>query len=409
MARRLQKADSDAGFSHLDDWQVAALQEVEGIFQESYSAHRALAPIIMEIPTPAELKEAEESLASTAMHAWVPSQGEMTEEGKKDHCIQMSKKRLGVDTTPGTLGMTTIYHWHYNYQSFWRGISDNSKIVKITKSILATGFHINESIVSRGQVQNGHECQKLLFGDGQARGLAAKLAWTVFSKVVRVKAWQPSMTHIFDSLTQLPTMFEEHQDATDALVSQVVRQNVKAHMTKPVSSFEWARIVLTSTYPGQLPADILDCSSFEAREIVGKKLLDTLDRMINRYHSHQDVQTFDVQPQAKRPKKGRMAKKSLEAEPQVEDVEGVQMGKKKEQAVRNILQGCTKDSFSTMENHMVWAADFSLSCWTDLTLGIKWLWPGSPPPLELLPDESARIARDAGLRFKCCFSAPSSP
>jgi hypothetical protein len=31
-----------------------------------------------------------------------------------------------------------------------------------------------------------------------------------------------------------------------------------------------------------------------------------------------------AQPQAKRPKKGRMAKKSLEAEPQGEDMEGVQ-------------------------------------------------------------------------------------
>ena len=48
--------------------------------------------------------------------------------------------------------------------------------------------------------------------------------------------------------------------------------------------------------------------------------------------------------------------------------------------------------------HLVWVGDYSLSAINDATLGLAWLWKGSLPDADSLPDDVALLARYAAAR-----------
>ena len=50
--------------------------------------------------------------------------------------------------------------------------SDSSTIIAIAQSLISSGFHLEETMVSRGYCQG---FRKLCFADGSKRGLACKL------------------------------------------------------------------------------------------------------------------------------------------------------------------------------------------------------------------------------------------
>ena len=135
---------------------------------------------------------------------------------------------------PGQVRTTAIHQWRFDEASLWRGSSDNDKIIKIARSIISTGFHNDEPIMSRTLTlgTQAPAVNMLLFGDGQARGLAARLAWHVISVLLCAEDAPPSspnLARIARSLLHIPTVFEQHGDGSevDMLVAQAVRQNVK--------------------------------------------------------------------------------------------------------------------------------------------------------------------------------------
>jgi hypothetical protein len=72
-----------------------------------------------------------------------------------------------------------ILSWSFEDESLWRGLSDN-KNIRLARSMVTTGYRQDEPINSRTfdlSAPDGILAGKLLFGDGQARGLAVRLAF----------------------------------------------------------------------------------------------------------------------------------------------------------------------------------------------------------------------------------------
>ena len=79
-------------------------------------------------------------------------------------------------------------NWSYADESLWRGLSDNNKIIRLARSMITSGYRQDEPIncrISDLTALAGVLVGKLLFGDGQARGLAARLAFHFLLNTVR--------------------------------------------------------------------------------------------------------------------------------------------------------------------------------------------------------------------------------
>ena len=118
--------------------------------------------------------------------------------------------------------------------SLWRGHSDNQKICRIARSILSSGFLRTETIVARAMGKGLEEgmfiAPCLMFGEGQARGLAAWLAWHVLEDVLSRGDVQvaESMGQVFKSLVNIPTHVDHAgaaYGADNVPIAQAVRPN----------------------------------------------------------------------------------------------------------------------------------------------------------------------------------------
>ncbi|CAK9033449.1 unnamed protein product, partial [Durusdinium trenchii] len=111
----------------------------------------------------------------------------------------------------------------------------------------------------------------------------------------------------------------------------------------------------------------------------------------------------------KRQRRGRPTKSNKDAgssganETAVEDQEAVRLGTTRCTAIRNILRYATKESWAWMTSHVSWCQGYRQSALSDQLLASKFLWPMSPSPPGLLPNEqqeaSARMASDMALRM----------
>ena len=73
-----------------------------------------------------------------------------------------------------------ILSWSFEDESLWRGLSDNKKNIRLARSMVTSGYRQDEPINSRTfdlSDPDGILAGKLLFGAGQARGLAVLLAF----------------------------------------------------------------------------------------------------------------------------------------------------------------------------------------------------------------------------------------
>ena len=148
---------------------------------------------------------------------------------------------------------TCILSWSFDNESLWRGLSDNKKIIRLARSMVTSGYREDEPINSRTldlTAADGVLARKLLFGDGQARGLAARLVFQLVLNAVRQSQdslmGDPEVMRIMRGLIQIPTVFIRNGEGSveDQIVAQAVRQNVKAAMQLPMNCMEWAGMVL---------------------------------------------------------------------------------------------------------------------------------------------------------------------
>ena len=302
--------------SDLAAWQVAAKESINAVFTQAWDEQKALSEIIGSWPVP----RGDDAVTRTAKLATVALRISM------DDAMELAAKVM-LAPTAGALFPSTPFHWHYDSRSLWRGNSDNTKVCRIARSIIAGGFLKTEPVVARtcvvAKTENGTlEGPCLTFGDGQARGLATFLVWSVLESTLPVSEWHPSVKPIFMSLLEIPTHYDV--DATSVgpenmLIQQVVRQNVRAQMTLPLHTLEWTRLVLLLESPkGSTPESLLDSSAPQLRANVGQRLVKRFNEFTTKYHNHAEVTAFDEanSTTVKKRKIGRRA--AAKAQPQAQ-------------------------------------------------------------------------------------------
>ena len=137
-------------------------------------------------------------------------------------------------------------------------------------------------------VSDGNCCLgRLTYGDGQARGFGARLAWAMLVKEAAsddVVAQMKSLREVARSLIYMPTVFDgagnEHNPDM-LIVRQAIRQDIRATMPQPLHALDWVGIALSRCklrlgVPGQTTAQILA----------------TLERVTKLYEDDAEIQAF---------------------------------------------------------------------------------------------------------------------
>ena len=289
--------------------------------------------------------------------------------------------------------------WSYAHESLWRGLSDNKKIIRLARSMITRGYRLDEPINCRTSdltASDGVLAGKLLFGDGQARGLAARLAFHSLLNTVRTSQdslmGDPEIMRIMQGLLLIPTVISTGgSTGEDLIIAQAVRQNVKASMQLPMNAMEWAGMVLSS-------CKLTLGTSVEQTQ----QILLCLARCTAKYDASLEVNTYDVQPVAKRARRGRRKSAAATAaavsepkHPEEPDEDRIKIGTRRLKAIQQILGKATPSSFEALQLHLVWVGDYVLSALSDEALSLDFIWPNSLPPSACLPDEATLVARDA--------------
>ena len=81
---------------------------------------------------------------------------------------------------------------------------------------------------------------------------------------------------------------------TEMLVKQAIRQNIRGHMTQPLSMLQWTHLVLQSAFPAGRPADALEWKDPGRRKEVGRTLCRTFENLLAGYHSGIEAQGIDL-------------------------------------------------------------------------------------------------------------------
>jgi hypothetical protein len=277
----------------LAGWQRTASTKLADLHQESFEKRRVLTHFIQALPQPTGEQAIEEvTMAMQIAYNLDPDSAEA------------KARELMQSRSPNFTGTseTCILQWSFQENSLWRGLSDNKKLVRLARSMVMCGFKRDEPIRSRTfdlSSTNGVLAGKLLFGDGQARGLAARLAWQVIIMHFRQNPHdigEPTAMEVMQSMLMIPTVFERCGDSSheDQMVAQVVRHNVKATYALPMNTLEWAGMILRTC------GLKLGMSGVHTQTILA-----CMQRCTAKYDSSVEVDAYDMQPVAKRARKGR--------------------------------------------------------------------------------------------------------
>ncbi len=221
--------------------------------EEAQQSHRSLAEVIEELPNFQDPAAAVLDIAQSLAFAEDISQAAAEAQAK---AILQAKG-------PQVIGATTtaVHQWRFHDESFyWHTKSDDKKIQRLASSMLRGGFLQDEPVTPRfndmSAIQDsGLFSGGLVSGGGQARLLAAKLAWHVSQGVVSRLGLLPgiaSVRAVWSSLLAIPTVFEQHLTEEDAMLSSSIKQNVRAQMSEQLHTLDW--VVLTMKL-AQAPLD----------------------------------------------------------------------------------------------------------------------------------------------------------
>ena len=229
--------------------------------------------------------------------------------------------------------------------------------------------------------------------------MAARLAFHLLLNTVRQSQddliGNPEVMRIMQGLILIPTVFAKSGGGTgeDLIVVQAVRQNVKAAMTLPMNAMEWAGMVLRSCRLA------LGVSAEQTNMIIQCML-----RCTAKYDASLEVNAYDVEPVAKRARRGHRKSATAAAmaasdgdskRPDEADEDRIKIGTRRLSAIRKILSFATPKSYETLQLHLVWAGDYAVSALSDDCLAMDYIWPNSLMPDQALADEVALVARDA--------------
>ena len=354
--------------AELRPWQGAICEKLNLLQQESFEKHQSITHIIQGF----RQYQGQDAVANLRFAMQIAyACGEQEADDKAKECL-----KPGETFYIGTRN-TCILMWSFADASLWRGLSDNKKLVRLARSMISNGFLKDEPIRSRTfdlSDEGGVLAQQLHFGDGQARGLAARLAYqmmlTYFNENPQDMGCITAMK-IMQTLMEIPTVFERcgTNSVEDLMVAQAVRQNVKATMTLPMNSVEWAGLILRSAG--------LHLNRQQAQQ--AKAIIQCLNSCTSKYNANLETEAYDgVEPAAKRARRSNRRSQGLEASGgSSKSSDRIKIGYRRLTAIKNLLSNCSEDVFKKIEMHLVWVGNYADSAISDDILNLPWLWPRS--------------------------------
>ena len=189
----------------LSPWQLVLSEKLSQLHQECFEKHTALTQTIQQFPALLG-PDAVSEITYAAQVAWNLSLDEA-------HDRAQSILAPGPHHFVGAR-MTCILSWSFVDESLWRGLSDNKKLIRLARNMVTIGYRQDEPINARTfdlTSADGVLAAKIFFGDGQARGLAARLAFQFMLNTARASfhsmAGDPEVMRIMRGLVQIPSVF----------------------------------------------------------------------------------------------------------------------------------------------------------------------------------------------------------
>ncbi len=113
---------------------------------------------------------------------------------------------------------------------------------------------------------------------------------------------------LFSGLLSLPTLYEE--DSQAALVTNAIRQNIKATMISPLTALQWVHMSVMA-HDGWANEAIFAWDDPVARAAVGKAMVKTFEGLMKSYDTKVTEEGVVVQTTVpKRPRKARRSAQS---------------------------------------------------------------------------------------------------
>ena len=253
-----------------------------------------------------------------------------------------------------------------------KGIPDNQKVHGIARSIIATGYHGDQILLSRSldltaaslclSSGDGEKVvvDHLLFGDGGARVLASRIVWQLLMQYKeRLPFEEPTCKLVIESVMRMPTLFEQHGDGSveDQIVAQAVKQNITASLTTTLSTLAW--IGLVKKFAGNI---LIGSENPALRESRASSLMAAWTRLVSKYENHADVVAFSgVEPLKKKPRRSRGGRTAAIPSGEGENASSstkstVQLGTIRKKAIQMFIQFGSEAAFVSLKQHLVWAS-----------------------------------------------------
>ena len=392
LAPKLSDVDLKGG-SPLEPWQVDAINKVQIYYEQASSERLMLTYAVSSFPKPST-ETLVPSMARSIQQVCRADDVEAENMARGALCTKQGPHATAAD---GILSVST-FAWNYGQKSLWKGPSDNKKLCRLTRSIL-NGYDQAEPIQSRTCDLSDHDgsgllVDRLLFGDGQARGVAVRFAWKLMTDWLESSEFFPSpaMERVFRSLLQVPAVFDTSKMflSLDAqLVDCAVKQQIKAHIQQALNTIEWVNM-MSSLYKGPHAEILFDYTSPNLRKQQGEELLSIMKNFLNAYDEHSGIKAYEMAaPTAKRRRSNRTRTDQNE-----EKEDSVRLNSKKIMALKNILSKISKEALTRWQLHLGQVGSFKYSALQDAAASMDSLWPGSQLPKERRPNDLEDMARE---------------
>lgn len=126
LQRELIAMPSDSG--SLQMWQLSLQDHNNRIHQQAYDKKQLLGHTIQELPK----RAGQEALEFAVQIVDACSEGQAYAQAQ-----EILRPKRGVMSGAAT---TCILQWRFDSESLWRGISDNTKLARLARSMLRGGF-----------------------------------------------------------------------------------------------------------------------------------------------------------------------------------------------------------------------------------------------------------------------------
>ncbi len=406
-------SDVDLKGASLEDWQEQTISKVQDYHNQAFQERVLLTPQVCAFAKPKQ-----ETVLS-----WLIGVVQKVCQLNDADAEHLARKALRTQSGPTATAMDGIlavspFARRYDDKSLWKGPTDNKKLCRLARLIL-NGFDSAEPIQSRtvdlsDWDGSGLLLNRLLFGDGQSRGLGVWFAWNVMMEWINHPDFIPSpgLERVFRTLLQVPVVFEAKKRGLSQdshLLECAVKQNIKAQMQQPLNTLEWCFLMI-----GQHKTPMATLLSWEApnvRKSLGQELLQIMSKFLNAYDEHSDVKAYDIAtaPTAKRRRSNRGARAVTATAGGTEDTikeDTIKVGAKRLQAMKNILSKISKTAFLRWQEHLGWVGVWKYNALQDPAAGMESLWPESQLPKERRPNELEDMAREIG--HKVAEQAPGN-